>query len=192
MTGIYYAAVEDDPLTSGPGGRVYASQRVSTIKGSDGKYRCLAFIGDSAYCAACGSDGVIAYGAGLSNRKRMVDRAHGGRLQAVGGDIVLCKCAEPPRIIAQYGCKWVIRDRGNIQPIRPSQTTTPGLIYDEQVRAIGQGAAEGYPYLIEFADGESFSGRLDSGGRLPRIQTDQAGTYAIHWGDAALAHRDWK
>lgn len=56
--GIWYAAVEDDPLTSGPGSRVYAGENVGTIQGEDGRRRRMVFIGDEAWCAACSSMGV--------------------------------------------------------------------------------------------------------------------------------------
>lgn len=111
MPGIYYAAVEDDPLTSGPGSRVYASERCGTIEGPDGVLRRIAFIGDEAYCPKCNSVGVISYGAAVNEKRRLVDLVNGGRRQAVGDDIVLCKCAEHPRIVATYGRRWIIHDR---------------------------------------------------------------------------------
>lgn len=49
---VFYAAVEDDPLTSGNGSRVHAIGKVGTIKGEDGRYRRMAFIGDPAWCIA--------------------------------------------------------------------------------------------------------------------------------------------
>src|SRR5215469_9604047 len=100
MPRIYYAVVEDDPLTSGKGSRVFSALPCGTVQGEDGKHRRLAFIGDKAYCAACDSFGVITYGAGLGDRHRLIDMVNGGRRQAVGGDVVLCKCANHPRIIA--------------------------------------------------------------------------------------------
>jgi len=129
--GIWYAAVADDPLTSGPGGRVYAKGKAGTVRGEDGRSRRLAFIGDEAYCAACGTTGVIAYGADLREQRRLLDFTLGKRRQAVGGDIVLCKCASPPRIIALYGRKWTIRDQGESAPARAAPSVAP-ITYDEQ------------------------------------------------------------
>ncbi|SIT43994.1 hypothetical protein BN2475_460003 [Paraburkholderia ribeironis] len=89
MSGIYYAAVEGDPLDSGEGGYVYGTKKtIGTIEDQNGKPRNMVFIGDEAYCAKCNSTGFIRYGAEVSERKRMVDLVNGGRLQAVGGDIV--------------------------------------------------------------------------------------------------------
>lgn len=57
--------------------------------------------------------------------------------------------------------------------------------YDEQVRAAG--VCEGYPYLIYVADGRTISGRVESGGVLPRIATgESADDYRVYWGDDAL------
>ena len=110
---IYYAAVEGDPLDSGEGGHVYGTKKtIGTIKDENGKSRSMVFIGDEGYCAKCGSAGVITYGAGMADNRRMVDLVNGGRRQAVGGDIVLCKCATPPRIVALYGQKFKIIDGG--------------------------------------------------------------------------------
>ncbi|MBB5467056.1 hypothetical protein HDG32_003176 [Paraburkholderia sp. CI2] len=50
MPSVYYAAVEGDPLTSGDGSRVFASERVGTIADQSGRQRRMAFIGDHAYC----------------------------------------------------------------------------------------------------------------------------------------------
>ncbi|WP_244438794.1 hypothetical protein [Paraburkholderia dilworthii] len=61
--------------------------------------------------------------------------------------------------------------------------------YDEQVTAIGRGSFEGYPYLIETADGQAFSGRLDRSARLPRVHTHAASDYTVYWGDEALARQ---
>jgi len=93
---IYYAAVEGDPLDSGEGGYIYGTKKtIGTIEDKNGKPRNMVFIGDEGYCAKCDCTGAITYGAGVSERKRMVDLVNGGRLQAVGGDIVLCKCPLP-------------------------------------------------------------------------------------------------
>jgi hypothetical protein len=61
-----------------------------------------------AWCAVCQSVGVIAAGSGISDYLRGWD----GRLnamEAVGGDIVLCKCEQPPRIMSVYArcCEYM-------------------------------------------------------------------------------------
>jgi hypothetical protein len=194
---IYYAVVEGDPLDSGEGSSVYGTKKtIGTIEDESGTPRNMVFIGDEGYCAKCGSTGSITYGAGVSERKRMVDLVNGGRLQAVGGDIVLCKCSAPSRIIAVHGRRFTIQDDDGERSATGTQKTNTSNVspatYDEQVKAIGRGASEGYPYWIGTADGRIESGRLDSSGVLPRIYTDNAETYSIHWGDEALANEEYK
>jgi hypothetical protein len=155
----------------------------------------MAFIGDKAYCEKCNSTGIIIAGARVDNDQRMIDLEH-GRRQAVGGDYVLCKCSERPQVIARYGRSWMIDDdcgaSAAIETQKASSSNVSSAGYDEQVKAIGCGASEGYPYCIETADGRIESGRLDSSGVLPRISTDNADTYTIHWGDEAMAHEGYK
>lgn len=184
MAGIYYAAVEDDPLTSGPGSRVYARGKVGTIQGKDGRHRRMAFIEDEAWCAACGSMGVITYGAtGLRDQSRLLDLVNGGRRQAVGDDIVLCKCSTPPRIIARYGRKWCIHDTGDDAPRKAVSPMSP-QIYDEQftlVDAKGTPLADTY-YTARMPSGELRHGVTDSRGRTSRYETDAARLIRIYPG----------
>jgi|SRR5579864_934463 len=187
MTGIYYAAVEDDPLTSGKGSRVFAHKLASKIKGEDGKYRRMAFIGDEAYCSACDSTGVITYGAGVSDRHLMIDRVNGGRRQAVGGDNVLCKCAEHPRIIAMYGRKWIINDRGEEIRAPIAKAPVQSLPHDEQFTltdAAGQALADTL-YTVRMPSGELVHGVTDSSGRTTRFKTDGAQRLRVY-----LGHRE--
>lgn len=188
---IYYAAVEGDPLDSASGSYVLATTNVCTIEGEDGRHRRMAFIGDSAWCDACQSIGVIAGGAAVPEGRRMLDIVNGGRRQAVGGDAVVCRCERPPQIVATYGRRWRILDVGCRESAgsRVASSATP-TSYDEQVRCAGRGATNGYPYFIETEDGRTFSGRLENGGRLPRIQTDVASDYSVVWGDEALARHE--
>ncbi len=112
MSGTYYAVVEGDPLTSGRNSQVRARSNLCWIEDKTGKSRRMVFIGDDAYCEKCESVGVIAGGAGVSDMHRMADMENSGRRQAVGGDFVLCKCADHPRIIAVHGRNWIIHDQG--------------------------------------------------------------------------------
>jgi len=52
--------------------------------------------------------GFIAMAPGSPQRNRMIDFTAGGALQALGGDLVLCKCARHPRIIPVYGRSWMV------------------------------------------------------------------------------------
>src|SRR5258708_20490030 len=54
----------------------------------------VAFIGSAAFCNACSSVGVIGKAGGPGRRK------HCGTEIALEGDILLCKCPTPPRMVA--------------------------------------------------------------------------------------------
>jgi hypothetical protein len=114
------------------------------------------------------------------------------------GDLVLCPCGQNRVIAGPDANCWA--ESGNCPPVAASALSVDsdefksllGYVYDEQVLArTPRVSPEGYPYLIKTADGQTFAGRLDSGGLLPRITTDAASTYIIHWGDEALAHKEW-
>ncbi|APA88549.1 hypothetical protein BJG93_24715 [Paraburkholderia sprentiae WSM5005] len=162
MTETYYAAVEDDPLTSGKGSRVFSDKQCGTIMGEDGKRRRLAFIGDTAYCAKCDSTGLITYGSGLGDGHRLIDRVNGGRRQAVGGDIVLCKCADPPRIIAIYGRRWIIHDRDDKRTTSKHATLAPFVNHWISFALREQGNCEGMRCVAHFADGSKEYGTFNA------------------------------
>lgn len=152
------------------------------------KRRRLAFIGDKAYCPACDSFGQITYGASVSDRHRLIDNVNGGRRQAVGGDFVLCKCANRPRIIATYGTSWRITDKGNAdeQAVRGS-TRAVQAIHDQQftlIDASGNALANTY-YTVRLPTGELRHGTTDSSGRTRRYVTDGARRLALY-----LGHRE--
>lgn len=90
---IYYAIVEDDPLDNGGDSRVIDGAPHATIEGPDGRMRKQAHLGQEAWCSVCKSFGPILAGAGIKQSLRGFD----GRLnawEAVGGDIVLCRCGQ--------------------------------------------------------------------------------------------------
>ncbi|WP_205985347.1 hypothetical protein [Paraburkholderia sp. Ac-20340] len=71
--------------------------------------------------------------------------------------------------------------------------TATGKVCDEQVRITSTLPAPiGYPYCIETSSGALHSGRVDLHGLLPRVFTDNAETYTVHWGEEALDHEGWK
>jgi hypothetical protein len=189
---IYYAAVEGDPLDSGKGGYVYGTKKtVGTIVDNAGKRRNMVFVGDAGYCARCNNTGVISFGAGVSKRKRMVDFLNGGRLQAVGGDVLLCKCAKPPRIVATYGLKFKINDVGSsisagIARNAPDPTTSAQR-KPESLRHVRWfflwDAATGQPlrnrsYVADIGDTRRF-GKTDNDGYV-KIETDATQPVDIH------------
>ncbi len=199
---VYYAAVEGDPLTTGDGSYTIAKHFWATI--DDGKGagpRRMIVIGDEAFCSVCQSIGEVTYGVRIRPGGRTDCM---GRDQAVGGDLVNCNCSAKPRIHVPYGRNFEIIDNSEASRITAlSSLGTPAVArsatqasasgYDEQVRANAAPAlAVGYPYLIETTGGQTISGRTDSTRCLPRIYADRADTYAIHWGDEALAHEGWQ
>ncbi|WP_322061139.1 hypothetical protein [Paraburkholderia sp. J63] len=185
MAGIYYAVVQGDPLTSGEGSSVYSTKkRVGTIADKSGRPRPMIFIGDEGYCPKCKTMGAITYGAGVSNRKRMVDLVNGGRLQAVGGDIVLCNCADPPRIIAVYGRKWMIHDQGEENAASVAQVPAQNFTYDQQFTlsdAAGKSLVNTW-YTVRMPSGELLHGITDSAGKTARYRTNDARTLYLYLG----------
>ena len=185
----FYAAVDGDPLTSK--GHVMASNGSMTIDDPDGRARKIACIDDPAFCAACGTVGIILGGAGVGDAHRLID-FESGKPQAVGGDLVACRCDVRPRIIATYGRSWMIETEGDSLEADSKTVAQVTSSFDEQVKVCAHVAMAGYPYLIELADGSILSGRLDYTRLLPRISTESADSYTILWGDEALAHDGWK
>jgi hypothetical protein len=189
---IYYAAVEGDPLDSGEGSHVYGTKKtIGTIKDENGTPRSMVFIGDEGYCTKCGSAGVITYGAGVTDNRRMVDLVNGGRRQAVGGDIVLCKCATLPRIIAIYGRKFQIIDGGSATRSGIAGNATGAVSHPPQKPETPRhvrwfyvwDAATGEPlcnrdYVADIG-GANQSGKTDGAG-YAKIETDSEQSVEIH------------
>lgn len=183
----YYAAVEGDPLTSGKGGQVFATKGMGRVADETGRQRRMVYIGDPAYCSKCNSPGVVTYGAPVNEKRRMIDLANGGRRQAVGGDIVLCRCAEHPRIIAAYGRRFIIHDNGATEQRRADvKTEAPAdsdyhfdqhfVLRDERTGAV----LANRPYTIVTEGGRQIEGRTDSKGRTLLIKNDAEMTVTIH------------
>jgi hypothetical protein len=149
----------------------------------------VALIGGEAYCEACRSVGSIAKSGGPRRIQFMGETA-------ADGDIVLCKCASPPRIVAKLAgeswCDDMAESMGTVIFGRAGGGAASVVVgaYDEQVRAVGRGAFEGYPYFIETEDGRTHAGRIDASCHLPRIYTDSGDDYTVHWGDEALVRQN--
>ncbi|WDR89081.1 hypothetical protein [Burkholderia ambifaria] len=103
---IFYAVVEDDPLDSG--GYVLDGGKCGTIVGGDGKRRRITFVGQRAWCSSCESIGTIEAAPGAPDKKRLRDFTSAGRVQALSGDWVRCRCERSPRIVSRYGRQWKI------------------------------------------------------------------------------------
>ncbi|WP_322028452.1 hypothetical protein [Paraburkholderia sp. J76] len=187
MAGVYYAAVDGDPLTSGEGSRVYATKNVGTIEDESGRPRRMVFIRDDAWCTKCNSTGSITYGVNIRKGGRMLDLVNGGRDQAVGGDIVLCKCADHPRIVAAYGRKWMILDQGQDKVASAARAPAQIFAYDQQFTlsdAAGKSLVNTW-YTVRMPSGELLHGITDSAGKTARYRTDGVQRLALY-----LGHRE--
>lgn len=150
----------------------------------------VALIGGQAYCEACKSNGIIVKAGGPRRLNFMGETA-------ADRDVVICDCPTPPQIVARLsGDSWCDDMAESIGMVASSRNIDGGVAslavgtYDEQVKATGRGASEGYPYFIETADGQTFSGWLTKDGNLPRVYADAANDYNVYWGDDALARQE--
>ncbi|MFM0139478.1 PAAR domain-containing protein [Caballeronia grimmiae] len=156
-----------------------------------------ALIGGAAYCPACKTTGYIVKDGGPRRMDFFVSEI------AAHDDVVVCGCPEHPRIVAQLaGEAWyddmaesprVVQARvtmsdGASPRTKPDAAAIGTVQCDEQVHATATSAnPDGYPYYIEMADGRVLSGRIESGGALPRMMTGQSTSeYIVYWGDDAL------
>jgi hypothetical protein len=151
-----------------------------------------ALIGASVFCHACRSVGLIAKAGGP--RRSM----HHGDEIALDGDVLLCGCGQPPRMIASMQrFAWCDDLAETMGAVTSASTASGGVTsvvvsnYDEQIEAGQQAPADGYPYFIETDDGRVFSGRLDAGRCLPRVCSEGSASYAVFWGDEALGKTSW-
>lgn len=120
-----------------------------------------------------------------------------GRASVFDGDPVLCPCGKN-RVIAGSDARC-FAESGNSPSVVGHALSVDSdefksrmdYINDEQVRVAVPGVAlDGYPYLVEAADGRYFSGRVGKDGLLPRVATDGVDEYTVHWGDSALSKKE--
>jgi uncharacterized Zn-binding protein involved in type VI secretion len=136
----------------------------------------IAFEGDSISCPACNSTGVI-----RCVGTRVPTTGPHGREMALEGDLCICLCNPPPRLVGSQ-THSVTEGRADSPYRQP-------YLYDEQPRLIAP-PIEGVPYYVETMDGRTFSGRVLDDGLLPRIDTHGEGEYSVYWGDEALARME--
>ena len=150
----------------------------------------LAMEGDAVWCPACRTEGRI-----VCTGPRRPGLMY-GRRPALSGDLCHCRCTPSPRLIHSMTnmCHELTQEEVIAQGFawHPAVQDFVGEAgtYDEQVglSLAGRGASlAGLPYRIETSDGRVFTGALDADGALPRIATENWGSYRIYWGDDALA-----
>jgi hypothetical protein len=80
--------------------------------------------------------------------------------------------------------KYFLNADGEWAPIQSAEPMQGS--YDEKTQLLSS-PIEGVPYYIETTDGRTFSGRTETDGSLPRIDTYGEDEYVVYWGDEALA-----
>lgn len=140
------------------------------------------------WCNACKQEGYIA-----PRGPRHPGTAPNGQQWALGGDINICGCSPPPVFYAERN-KVMIFTAQESAALRGKTVAVASVgmasvtEYDEQICTVGdQAALVSYPYFIEAPAGKVYSGRVGLLGKLPRVYTDGADSYTVHWGDEALA-----
>jgi len=190
--GIFYSAVMDDPLDSSGDGRIIGGSTTDFIQGPDGRNRPIALVGHLAWCGACKSAGAIVAAPGSPHHNRMVDFTGGGAREALGGDLVMCKCERPPRIIPVYGRSSIVySDAGPsaeasapAEPtaVTPAASSGPGD-YDEhfilQDQRSGQPVA-GLAWGINTPDGQC-EGCTDADGKTDIICGHEGESVKLVW-----------
>jgi len=144
----------------------------------------LTYHGASILCPTCKSTGRIV-GAGPS-----WPMTFNGLQVALENDLCICKCNPPPRLLSSQDDMFMTFESHELAGMGlhsdGRQLQGSSNVFDEQVRAVGAGASEGYPYYIETPDGHVLSGNLAEGGHLPRVFTPSDADYHVYWGDEAL------
>lgn len=143
----------------------------------------VALIGGAAYCEQCKSIGIIAKTGGSRRINFMGETA-------ADGDIVLCNCATPPRIVARLaGESWCDDEAEH----HAANATAAALLaagsnhasrHDEQFTlrdARGRALADSY-YTVRFPSGSVAHGVTDSAGRTMRYKTDGAQNILLYLG----------
>lgn len=174
--------------TTTANGRVEARPQKSPVMYGD---QHAAFEGDPVWCPACESHGIT----------RCVppyrpDTGPDGRQTNLDGDLCLCNCPKPPRLVARLhdDCVGFTANEIAEMPGSANWLSYAGHAiggnrvepFDEQAR-MSNPAAEGVPYRIEVEDGRVISGSVGTDGFLPRVETVGDAAYTVYWGDEALA-----
>lgn len=135
----------------------------------------VALIGGQAYCAACKSTGPIAKTGGPRRLNFMGETA-------ADGDIVLCKCPTPPKVVAvlagETWCDDQLEDFGVVASIRSADDSDGSRgkepAFDEQFRLVDHDTGRplaNVRYRIRTASGAGITGVTDANGHTQRIAT---------------------
>jgi hypothetical protein len=138
-----------------------------------------ALVGNGAYCETCKSTGVITKAGGPYRMK------YGSAYQvALDGDIVLCNCPTPRRIIAELaGQSWCddrngseadYRAYGDSDAATIARGEPESAVHDEQftLTDANGGPLAGVRYRLRINDQTVLNGVTDASGKTQRLKTD--------------------
>ena len=182
---VYHAVVEGDLLDNGGNSHVIGGAPHSTIEGPDGRSHGQTHLGHQAWCSVCQSFGEIVAGAGISDYLRGWDGILGAQ-EAVGGDIVICKCDQHPRVVSVYArsCDYIDTSDASAASLPAASVSAPRVHYDEQFTlrdGEGRLLAETY-YTVRLPSGLLQHGLTDSQGRTGRYETKGTQSIRIYLG----------
>lgn len=174
------AVVGDMPNTGG----IILPNGNSTFSIGDGQHKA-ALIGGQVRCDACGSIGKIAKAGGPRRMNFMGE-------VALEGDLVLCKCPLPPKLVASLSGTVTYDDgveamgavsSAMVREVMASsafvadpQASVRSRCYDEQIKfMLSSGAVlAGAAYILKLDDGSEIAGTTDGDGMTARIETDES------------------
>lgn len=169
-------AVVDDALKDG--GKILPYSGRTCTFGDAGHQAAL--IGGQAYCEACKSVGTIAK-AGGSRRMNFMGEV------ALDGDLVLCKCPAPQRIVATLAGNAWYEDmgggNGTSAAVSPAQSifAASSPCYDQQIQILNEDTGQPLArvrYRLR-GDAGTFEGRTDANGMTERVASDGAATVTL-------------
>lgn len=169
-----------DGDTTTAGGTVIASGTHMPIDGLS-----VALEGDAVKCPACNSTGAIHCVPPI----RKVT-GHAGKQLSVDGDLCICGCPTPPRLIASQRMHRISFSAAEIAAMPPAapwlvhaglSLEAFGFIHDEQFQLL---AANGKPlvnrrYKVVSSGGAVVTGVTDTAGKTQRIKTPTAETIQL-------------
>jgi hypothetical protein len=154
-----------------------------------------ALIGNEAFCEVCKSTGKIAKSGGPYRLSY-----DGVREAALDGDIVLCQCPTPPRIVAHLAQESWVEDRAgeSVIAVPPQSARTAESImhiYDQRFHVTNPRTGQPLrdtPYRIVTDDGEEREGRTDTHGYTECVAHDQAILATLHvYEEVTSLNPDW-
>jgi len=169
-------AVVGDAL--GGGGKILPYSGRTCTFGDAGHQAAL--IGGQAYCEACKSVGTIAKAGGPRRMNFMGE-------VALDGDLVLCKCPAPQRIVATLAGNAWYEDLGGgagaSAAVSPAQSIFPAFDprNDQQIQVIDQHTGEPLARVRYRLTGDvgTFEGRTNEQGMTERVASDSAATMTL-------------